>query len=479
MRIVVAFVYTLMLLSACHPTDAQNANGELTFDFDKSNASALLHPPGISAVVGDATDPANTTGVAVKVANGNQAISASAYIIPAKSNNETVVPNTAINITKANGSAIVRIKPFAEGYATITLTLTAQGHSKTLEIDYAASANISSSLPVYWHTGVCDASNAVDLDNDYFLTGDDEQNTLFVYNRYHSGAPLTNFNYGNLLGLPDCANGMCSEVDMEAVAKSPSHPHRNYWLGSMSNGKAPKFKDKPNRNRIFATEYTLTGSQTTTTFVGYYAGLRNNIIKWGDQTGYQFSKAAAAEQDCKSPEGFNAEGMVFGPDNITLFIGLRAPMVPVGIRDKAVIVPILNFEAWFANGTATTPPNFGSPIELDLGGRAIRDIIRLSNGTYAIAAGNSGPNVNSAIYKWTGNATDAPALISQFNTNNLNIEGLLEIKRNGQTAADRLEVVCDDGGQVYYGDATQAKDLANPEFKKFKSVILIASQNVF
>lgn len=456
-----------------------NEKPELQVSFDKKTGTPLLNPPSISGVINDATDPALTKGITLSINKDGQGISASDYTITTQSNNEIVVSKDSILFKKSYGTAILYIHPSAAGYADITVTISAASQSKTLTINYAASFSNTHNQPTYWHTGVCDASDGADIDDQYFIIGDDEKNILFVYPRYQSGGPVATYSYGNFLGLKDCENGVCGEVDMEAVAKSPTQARRIYWLGSMSNGKAPKAKDKPNRNRLFVTDYTNTGSQTNLVFAGYYTDLKKYLIKWGDAAGYKFAKAAAPGQDCKSPEGFACEGMVFGPDNTTLYIGMRAPLVPVNNRNKAVIAPLQNFEAWFGKGSPTSPPVLGLPIELDLGGRGIRDIIRLSNGTYVIAAGNSGHGNNSMLYKWTGNPADAPVALPQFDTKDVNIEGLAEIKTNGKCSPNSIQIICDSGKEIYYEDATEAKNLGIAEFKKFRSIVLVAASKVW
>jgi len=251
---------------------------------------------------------------------------------------------------------------------------------------------------------------------------------------------------------------------VEAATTSPLNTGKVYWLGSMSNGKAP-FDNKPNRDRIFATTISGTGAATTFSVTGY-ASLRSAILAWGDAHGYNFSASAAAGVDSKSPGGFAAEGMVFGPDSTTLYIGLRAPLVPTSNRTQAVIAPITNFESWF-NGGATGSPTFGDPIELDLGHRGIRDMIRLPNGTYIIIAGNSDETPNTgAIYKWSGKAADAPIFILSRGFT-LNMEGVMPVYTNGQLSLTDLQVISDKGGDVLYNDGVSAKDLGAAIFKKF------------
>jgi hypothetical protein len=167
--------------------------------------------------------------------------------------------------------------------------------------------------------------------------------------------------------------------------------------------------------------------------------------------------------------------MVFGPDNSTLYIGFRAPLVPTGTRTRAVIAPIANFETWFNNGAPAGNPSIGDPIELDLGGRGIRDMIRLANGGYIIIAGSYGDAQAGAVYLWTGISTVAPTLIPSFNISTLNVEGVLPINVGSAEATDRLQLISDNGDNVYYTDAVAAKDLGQNNMKKFSTDIIVSA----
>jgi hypothetical protein len=203
--------------------------------------------------------------------------------------------------------------------------------------------------------------------------------------------------------------------------------------------------------------------------VGYTA-LKTALLGWGDANGYNFTASAAAGVDAKLPGGFSAEGMVFGPDSTTLYLGLRTPLVPVSARNKAVIAPISNFETWFNNGSPVGSPTFAAPIELDLGGKGIRDMVRLSTGAYIIIAGNVGGSpTTGAIYKWTGKAADAPVLVACPAADTLNMEGVMEMSTAGS-----LQVITDKGDDVYYGDGIAAKDFSDLIYRKFRSDVLSA-----
>jgi hypothetical protein len=424
----------------------------VTTTTDYLDAGATVSPSspyGVSGAISDPTDPAKFSGIDFTI--GDDVTPVGSLTVTASSSNTTVVPNANISLSGSGAARNLKVTPAAVGYASITVTVNDGTNNTTYVISYAASAASATPANTRWHTGISDGSTAVALDDDYYIAADDELNVLNVYSRSNSGLPFKSYNYTSGLNLPDPAK---PEVDVEASAKSATIAGRIYWLGSMSNGKSP-FDNKPNRNRLFATSVTGTGASASFSFDGYYGNLRTSLIAWGDANGYDFSSSAAAGVDSKSPSGFAAEGMVFGPDNTTLFIGLRAPLVPTTNRTKAVIAPILNFESWFNNGAPASDPAFGAPIELNLAGKGIRELIKLSNGSYIIIAGNSGETVSGAIYKWTGIASDAPVQISAPAVETLNAEGAMQIG----TSLTSLQVITDKGGDVLYNDGIAAKDL--------------------
>jgi len=436
-----------------------------TTNFLDAGTINITSPFAISGVLADSTDPAQFRGLYFTI--GDDATPADSLVVTVTSNNTTVVPNGNIGITGTGASRNIKIVPASVGYANLTVTVSDGTNHTDFLITYAASANSLTPQDTRWPTGISDASDGIPLGDSSFVTGDDEQDVLNIYYRYGSGLPFSSFNYANFLNLPDPSK---PEVDVEAAASSPVNTGRIYWLGSMSNGKSP-FDNKPNRDRIFATTSSGAGAATTFSVAGY-ASLRSAILAWGDSAGYSFSASAAAGVDSKSPSGFAAEGMVFGPDSTTLYIGLRAPLVPTTTRTKAVIIPILNFESWFNNGAPAGSPSFGSPIELNLGGRGVRDLIRLSNGTFIILAGSPGETVSGAIYKWTGHAADTPIRVISPSTDTLNIEGVLPVINNGQLSLSDLQVITDKGGDVLYNDGIAAKDLGSNSFKKFRTDFL-------
>jgi hypothetical protein len=445
--------------------------------FDTALTTHFINPPYVSGVISDPTDPASTDGIVVDITANGAGILAANYTLTASSSKTSVVPTANIIITKSDGTANIKIIPAAVGYANITLTMKSGSTSKTLVIDYAASAASSTPTSTFWHTGYSDASAAIRLDSNYMVIGDDEFNDLFVSDRNHSGLPVKTFYFGDQVGLTDGSAGDYKEADIEASTPSAAFPGRSYWTGSMSNGGSSN-KYEPDRNTIFATNITGTGAATSFSVVGHYNNLLTQLVTWGNANGYNFTASTASGHDPKTIDGFNVEGMAIGPDNTTLFIGFRAPLVPTSNRTNALIAPLLNFETWFNNGKPSGNPTFGAPIQLNLGNRGIRDIVKLSNGDYIIVAGSyEGSDMVAALFKWTGKATDAPLQMTNMDISALNAEACVEMHVNGQLATNELQVISDNGSYVFYGDGTEAKDLSQNNYEKYRSDIITASNN--
>ncbi len=426
-------------------------------------------PYSISATIGDATDPMLAYGIDFMVYDVETP--AENLNVSIGSSNLSVVPLNKISLSGTTGLKNVSITPSNAGYSTITIAVNDGLNTANYQINYACSDSIPKIVlnNTLWHTGISDASDAIELDNQYYLSADDEINVVNVYSRTSSGLPLVSYNFGSFLNLPDPAK---PEIDTEAGARSPKNMDKVYWIGSMSNGKAP-YDNKPNRDRLVATSITGTGANTSISFAGY-AAIRSSLLSWGDAHGYNFTASAQAGVDSKSVSGFASEGMVFGPDSTTLWIGLRAPLVPTANRTKAVIAPILNFETWFNGGNQTVNPTYGNPVELNLGGRGIRDIIRLKNGSYIIVAGNSsGDPITSAIYKWSGNNNENPVLVSTAGNNILNMEGVMEVQ-DPNPSKTKLQIISDGGDAVLYNDDGVAKDQGNLNLRKFRSDLLVS-----
>jgi len=407
-----------------------------------------------SGVINDVTDPSRTKGITFLLRDSNTPLST--LTLSANSSNSGVVTNTNLNIIYVNDSIRnLRITPTGVGYSNISVTVNDGSNTDTYIVNYAASAAVYSITNTDFHTGISDASTGIDVGSNYFLSADDESNALHLYHKDSSGYFFNSFDIATPMGLT-------GEGDFEASCKKGN---KIYWMGSLGNSKSGNVQTS--RHNFFATNIAGSGSLTTATYIGSQA-LRNSITTWGDANGYNFTASGASGMIPKQIGGLNVEGLCLGPNDTSLYIGFRAPLVPVSNRTKALICPVRDFETWFNNGSPVGTPNYDTPIELNLGGRGVRSIEKNANGQYLIVAGSFDNIHNPALYEWNGIATSAPILLSADLTS-LNPEGIISFPSpfyNGST----VELISDDGTQIWYNDAIENKNLPNQRNKKFRTV---------
>lgn len=446
-------------------------NIELSFNYEMT--THLIHPPYVSAVLDDPTDPVTTKGIFINVTlSGNNPI----FEAVGTSDNKDVVKDENIFIVKNQSYIQVKITPSQIGYSNIKIEVNQGKSTGNIMIYFACSASDHSFEKTIWHTGISDASAAIALDDNQCIIADDEKNGLYLYQRDTSGLPLAEWKYDSLIyDLKNNSESKLKEMDCEAATKSFKDPKRIFWIGSMSNG-GKSFKIEESRNKLFATDLERSGSKTNIHFVGCINSLRDEIVKWGDANNLSFGNSAKYGASPKEKDGFNIEGMTFAPDSSTLYICLRAPLNPNDSRTSAIIVPILHFEEWFNNGHPVNKPTFDLPIILNLGERGFRDIIQLKNKQYLIIAGSCDEKRNGTLYFWSGRRNDVPIEFKDEHIKDLNPETAIEITNsNGE---ESIELISDCGKFIYYNDNVTAKYLKD-EFKKFRSdIIKVKKSNI-
>ncbi|WP_017655601.1 ExeM/NucH family extracellular endonuclease [Fortiea contorta] len=434
----------------------------------------------VSGVINDPTDPARTIGIEFNVADAETA--AGALTVTATSSDTAVVANAGLAVTGSGNSRNVKITPTGVGFADITVTVSDGSLSNSYVIKYAASA--AGNTNTRFLTGTSDASSAIAIDSNYIFVADDEDQTIRLYDRNNSGLPVNSFNFTSSLGLDGN-----SEVDIEASTRIGN---TIYWMGSHSNNSSNN--DRPNRERIFATDITGTGANATLSFQGYYQFLEDDLIAWDNANGHGLGAgflglgaSAAAGVSPEVPNGFNIEGLTIAPNNSTAYVAFRAPNEPTTNRTQALIVPVTNFTT-ILNGTGGTTGSatFGAPIFLDLGGRGIRSIERNSTtNQYLIIAGPAGAATGTApndfrLYTWTGNSADAPILraadLTALNAGG-SFESIVEVP-NSLTGGSQIQLLVDNGDTVWYNNGTISKDLAQDNFQKFRSEIITLGAEV-
>lgn len=314
--------------------------------------------------------------------------------------------------------------------------------------------------------GSSDASTAVALPNDWMLVADDESNVLRVYPRA-GGAAVLEWSYElNGPAFP-------KELDLEAGVRIGD---TLYLTGSNSN-KKDGGDAATDRSHLFAVKVGGTGATTQFSYVGQFSGLESDLIAWdtGNMHGlganhFGFAVSAGAGVIPERVDGFSIEGMTSAPGDSALWLGFRAPLMNTTVRSKALIVPVQNYTALVA-GTATHA-SFGTPIELDLGGRGIRSIDKGTDGRYLIIAGPAGaasPDVarNFALFSWDGVASHAPVeLDNDLETLRKASGGSFEstVEVAGPVAAGtEVQLLLDNGDTVWSGKTVASKDLPPAE----------------
>jgi predicted extracellular nuclease len=458
-------------LDTANTTDLLDANGAL----------AIIGTGAISGVIGNPNDPANTLGVNFIIADADTPVDN--LTVTVTSSNGAVVSNGNLTLTGTGSSRNLKINPVGVGTANITVTVSDGNSTANYAIAYAASAN-NGTATTQFLTGTSDASTAIAVGGTFFLEADDENQVLRLYDSSKSGLPVAGFDFTSSLGLTQTdGSGALREVDLEASTRKGD---RLFWLGSQSN--SDDGKSRLNRDRLFATDISGTGSSSTLSYVGRYDFLREDIINWDVNNGhgkganyYGLAASAATNIGSKQPNGYNIEGLEIAPDNTTAYIAFRAPQVPPSGRSNALIISVTNFTS-LINGGAQGSAQFGAPIELNLGGRGIREIRKNASNQYVIIAGPAGdagtaPN-DFRLYTWDGNPNSAPQLRAATFPPSFNPEGIITIPDN-LTNTSQIQLVSDDGNNILYNDGTAAKDLSQNNFKKFRTDSITLGAVVF
>lgn len=244
----------------------------------------------------------------------------------------------------------------------------------------AAGAATAQAAPARYD-GLCDASAAVALDERHFIVADDEHNRLTIYRHGHAKR-VGEVDLGQFLGAK-------KESDLEGAAQRGD---RIYWISSHARNSRGELRE--DRHRFFATDIR---GHTVAPAGKPYTRLLDDLLAAPSLAPLKLADAAARAAEADG--GFNIEGLATAADG-GLFIGLRNP-IPQG---RALLIPLLN-PAELVDGRG--PARFGAVIRLDLGGRGVRSIERVGN-AYLIAAGPPADDGTFALFRWSGQAGDAP-----------------------------------------------------------------------
>ncbi|HTH49038.1 MAG TPA: DUF3616 domain-containing protein [Candidatus Limnocylindria bacterium] len=279
---------------------------------------------------------------------------------------------------------------------------------------------------VQTHSGLANASAAVPVGANLFLTGADDDNVIKLYRTDASDGPLLQFDPSPWLQL----EGRSRDVNIEGAARVGDLV---YWLGS--HGRNKDGRPRPNRQRLFATQLSEGTNGPSLSFVGQPCLNLLEALVAAPQLA-PFHLRDASRRPTEDGKGLNFEGLSAMPDG-GLLLGFRAP-VPEG---RALLVPLLNPSEVIHGGV----PRLGQPIQLDLGGLGIRDLA-WSGQEYFVLAGpkGSGKGGNSQLWRWAGGEAK-PELLDHPVLRKLNPEGIAIF---GPPEKPHLLIVSDDGNRT-------------------------------
>lgn len=274
--------------------------------------SLALSAAYLSGSVGASGDPV----VQVTVAQSG-ADAAALTVTVSKSSKTSVATTGDVTVTGTGAARQVAVAARGQGYTDLTVKVTGvDGQTATKTLHYAASAAVQQSADSRYFTGSSDASAAVDVGGGYVVVADDESNSLRLYDRSASGAPVKTWDFSSNIGVS-------KEIDIEGAARVGD---TIYWTGSLGNNKDGVYKSA--RNTVFTTKVTGSGASTALSYAGSYAKLRDDLVAWDEANGdrYGFAAGTADGQVPKQIDGFNVEGLEFAPGSTTTaYIGFRAP----------------------------------------------------------------------------------------------------------------------------------------------------------
>ncbi len=461
---------------------------------DSSQVAFTGLPTYLSGAIGDPQNPTYTFTV------NPGAVTTSQLKFTVTSSDTVVAPLANIVFTTNGNNVTVKVTPPAVGFSDISITAadpTVPANNASSVIHYGASGLNSSThstagVPTLGTTtryfyGMSNASGAVTVPGDpnTFIIADDEPpNNKYVYDIRQSSYPIitpTDFSPGT--GAPLNLPVLNKECDFEGLMLIGT---RAYYMGSQSNDSSNLLA--PNRGRLFAVDLAGTGTSTTLTFAGRYDNLRNQIINW-DHTNVHglgidhYGLFTSSVGNPKLDTGYDLEGLAPLPSSLTAaFMAFRAPIVGTG--KHALVLSISNFSTMATSlgsaavndpactsgtpGTTSalgTAPTFNAPIELDLGGRGVRDIVRNSFDEYLIIGGSTGDPANTKdfrLFTWDG-ISGHPAImlnnITALNQAGMTPEGILAPLPAGHLSTNpQLWLLSDNGTVDFYGDGLEAKD---------------------
>jgi hypothetical protein len=290
--------------------------------------------------------------------------------------------------------------------------------------------------------GFTNPSAAVALDEHHFIVADDEVNRLCIYRIAIVSGPIQVVILKDLFNSLD--SGENGELDLEGACRLGNI---YFWIGSHSTSR--KGKPRPARHCLFALEIVRSDSGlfNIKPIGEIYTHLVDELIKDCRFTRYALTTARTIPP--KKIGGLSIEGLAATPEG-GLLIGFRNPLTQGTIqhkrlmKGKALLIKLKNpFEILEGRSAC-----FDDPIELDLKGFGIRDIVWRIKHRYLIVAGPYHDNQPTQhfkrkkfqLYSWSEKSQKLKRF-KRTPLKNLNIEAALIYPES----SDSVQLLSDDG----------------------------------
>jgi hypothetical protein len=284
---------------------------------------------------------------------------------------------------------------------------------------HAGSCSGAESASALVFEGLANASAGVAVGPNRFIVGCDEDNALKLY-EVGGRKPLSRFETSPWLGL-QTRNG---EADFEGAARIGDVA---FWIGS--HGRNGSGDRRPDRQRLVAFRMVSREGDDSLELLG--RPVQNLLEELLTDPGLALLNLRTAATRPPDHGGLNIEGLAEGADR-SLVLGLRGPLH----GGRAVLIPLLNP----LERIQGKPAKLAAPVFLDLGGRGIRDLVRVDNDLYILAGSPDGGG-KTHLYRWSGKGME-PGRVETPKLKGLNPEALVLL---GEGQDRRLLVLSDDG----------------------------------
>ncbi len=291
------------------------------------------NPPDVRTVdVADAETPAS--GLTVTVASSNNAVATA-------------------GATGTGTTRTLTVNPVGVGRATLTVTVSDGELSASTSFPVAVSGLLPTGT--HNHYGASDASTAIDLGAGAMVVGDDENNTLRVYDRAHSRYPAQSVDL-RAAGLDLRDSDPTHEIDIEASARTGN---TIYWLGSHGQHSSAKDLPLPLRKSTsvsvpvgappactsdVVTIGSVEGATDTSPVAGQTVSVRGTVV--GDYEGASPALRGFYLQDSGDDDPATSDG-IFVFDNGANLVG------------NGDVVQVTGSVSEFQGQTQITPPSGG------------------------------------------------------------------------------------------------------------------------